>query len=130
MAVVCIFALWATDHTDSDQRFESYFTVAARLGDADAQQDLAFCLANGKGCKKNKKEAARWYRAAVSKAALSVNSFFQPEINQGCAGSQRSWFGLDIQGQVPVTIGPPGLLVTRYFIGRSLIRYVRSQLTP
>lgn len=45
---------------------QSYYRVAAKLGDADAQQDLAFCLANGKGCKKDKKEAARWYRAAVS----------------------------------------------------------------
>lgn len=45
---------------------QSYYRVAAKLGDADAQQDLAFCLANGKGCKKNKKEAAEWYRAAVS----------------------------------------------------------------
>lgn len=40
--------------------------MAARLGDPDAQQDLAFCLANGKGCKKDRKEAAKWYRAAVS----------------------------------------------------------------
>ena len=45
---------------------QSYYRVAAKLGDADAQQDLAFCLANGKGCKKDKKEAAKWYRAAVS----------------------------------------------------------------
>lgn len=47
---------------------QSYYRVAANLGDADAQQDLAFCLANGKGCKKDKKEAAKWYRAAVSAA--------------------------------------------------------------
>jgi hypothetical protein len=45
---------------------QSYYTVAARLGDPDAQNDLAFCLANGKGCKKDRKEAAKWYRAAVS----------------------------------------------------------------
>lgn len=44
---------------------QSYFRVAARLGDPDAQQELAFCLANGKGCKKDRKEAAKWYRAAV-----------------------------------------------------------------
>lgn len=48
-----------------DRGTQSYFRVAARLGDPDAQQDLAFCLANGKGCKKDKKEAAKWYRAAV-----------------------------------------------------------------
>jgi TPR repeat protein len=45
---------------------QSYFQVAARLGDCDAQQELAFCYLNGKGCKKDMKQAARWYRAAVS----------------------------------------------------------------
>lgn len=44
---------------------QSYYAVAARMGDADAQMDLAFCLANGKGAKKDRKEAAKWYRAAV-----------------------------------------------------------------
>jgi TPR repeat protein len=44
---------------------QSYYAVAARMGDADAQMDLAFCLANGKGTKKDRKEAAKWYRAAV-----------------------------------------------------------------
>ena len=44
---------------------QSYYAAAARLGDPDAQNDLAFCFANGKGCKKDRKEAAKWYRAAV-----------------------------------------------------------------
>ena len=44
---------------------QSYYTVAARLGDADAQMDLGFCFANGKGCKKDRKESASWYRKAV-----------------------------------------------------------------
>ena len=47
------------------QIFQSYFQVAAKLGDMDAQQELAFCYANGRGCKKDRKEAAKWYRAAV-----------------------------------------------------------------
>ncbi|KAG9125618.1 hypothetical protein FRC07_006858 [Ceratobasidium sp. 392] len=50
----------------------SYFQVAARLGDCDAQQELAFCYLNGKGCKKDMKEAARWYRAAASQGASTV----------------------------------------------------------
>jgi TPR repeat protein len=49
---------------------QSYYRVAANLGDGDAQEDLAFCLANGKGCKKDKKEAAKWYRAAVSATSI------------------------------------------------------------
>ncbi|KAK4052410.1 hypothetical protein OIV83_002212 [Microbotryomycetes sp. JL201] len=47
----------------------SYFQLAADLGDMDAQQDLAFCLANGKGCKKNPKLAAKYYRLAVKQGA-------------------------------------------------------------
>ena len=53
---------------------QQYFRVAARLGDPDAQQELAFCLLNGKGCKKDKREAAKWYRAAVCIFPLSVLS--------------------------------------------------------
>ncbi|KAF8918966.1 hypothetical protein CPB85DRAFT_1213203 [Mucidula mucida] len=50
----------------------SYYTTAARLGDPDAQNDLAFCLANGKGCKKDRKEAAAWYRKAVAQGVSEV----------------------------------------------------------
>ncbi|TBU38372.1 hypothetical protein BD309DRAFT_874525 [Dichomitus squalens] len=49
-----------------------YYRVAARLGDPDAQQELAFCLLNGKGCKKDKKESAKWYRAAVQQGVSDV----------------------------------------------------------
>ncbi|KAI5885210.1 uncharacterized protein SCHCODRAFT_02645442 [Schizophyllum commune H4-8] len=49
-----------------------YYTVAARLGDADAQADLGFCLAEGKGCKKDRRAAARWYRAAVAQGASDI----------------------------------------------------------
>ena len=51
---------------------QSYYQVAARLGDSDAQQALAFCYANGKGCKKDLKESARWYRAAAAQGASTV----------------------------------------------------------
>lgn len=63
MAVVsCI----ASHYSELLRLPQSYYRVAAKLGDADAQNDLAFCLANGKGCKKDRKEAAKWYRAAAS----------------------------------------------------------------
>jgi TPR repeat protein len=62
-------------HNDSlTRQHQSYYTVAARLGDSDAQNDLAFCLANGKGCKKDRKVAAKWYRAAVCAPFLSSTS--------------------------------------------------------
>lgn len=43
----------------------SYFILSADLGDMDAQQDVAFCFANGKGVKKDLKKAAHYYRLAV-----------------------------------------------------------------
>ena len=66
----CFFHGWGV--TKDQKMGVSYYMVAARLGDGDAQGDLAFCLANGKGCKKNKKEAARWYRAAVKQGQSDV----------------------------------------------------------
>ncbi|GAA5891293.1 hypothetical protein JCM8208_002574 [Rhodotorula glutinis] len=60
---------WGVDK--SKQMAVSYFRLAADLGDVDAQQDLAFALANGKGCKKDLKEAARFYRLAIAQGAPS-----------------------------------------------------------
>lgn len=34
--------------------------------------DLAFCLTNGKGCKKDKVAAAKWYRAAIKQGQSDV----------------------------------------------------------
>ncbi|KAM6497859.1 hypothetical protein JOM56_005807 [Amanita muscaria] len=66
----CFFQGWGVL---KDQKMAvSYYQVAARLGDADAQNDLAFCLANGKGCKKDRKEAAKWYRAAVAQGQSDI----------------------------------------------------------
>ncbi|KAJ3751203.1 HCP-like protein [Lentinula detonsa] len=66
----CFFHGWGVA---KDQKMGvSYYKVAARLGDADAQGDLGFCLVNGKGCKKDRKEAAKWYRAAVAQGYSDV----------------------------------------------------------
>ncbi|KAI0060897.1 HCP-like protein [Artomyces pyxidatus] len=66
----CFFQGWGVK---KDQKMAvSYFQVAAKLGDADAQTELAFCLANGRGCKKDRKEAAKWYRAAVAQGVSDV----------------------------------------------------------
>ncbi|KAH9075588.1 hypothetical protein EDB83DRAFT_2351105 [Lactarius deliciosus] len=66
----CFFQGWGVK---KDQKMAvSYFQVAAKLGDMDAQQELAFCYANGRGCKKDRKEAAKWYRAAVAQGASDV----------------------------------------------------------
>ncbi|KAH9983360.1 hypothetical protein BJV74DRAFT_777203 [Russula compacta] len=66
----CFFQGWGVK---KDQKMAvSYFQIAAKLGDVDAQQELAFCYANGRGCKKNRKEAARWYREAVAQGVSDV----------------------------------------------------------
>ncbi|KAJ7924326.1 hypothetical protein B0H13DRAFT_1601806 [Mycena leptocephala] len=66
----CFFHGWGIP---KDQKMGvSYYAVAARMGDADAQMDLAFCLANGKGTKKDRKEAAKWYRAAVKQGQSDI----------------------------------------------------------
>ncbi|KAJ7185572.1 hypothetical protein C8R46DRAFT_937083 [Mycena filopes] len=66
----CFFHGWGIP---KDQKMGvSYYAVAARMGDADAQMDLAFCLANGKGAKKDRKEAAKWYRAAVQQGQSDI----------------------------------------------------------
>ncbi|KAG8888191.1 hypothetical protein FRB98_008209 [Tulasnella sp. 332] len=60
----CFFHGWGVK---KDQKMAvSYFLVAARMGDVDAQQELAFCYLNGSGTKKDKKEAAKWYKRAES----------------------------------------------------------------
>ncbi|KAJ7033730.1 hypothetical protein C8F04DRAFT_1039260 [Mycena alexandri] len=66
----CFFHGWGIP---KDQKMGvSYYAVAARMGDADAQMDLAFCLANGKGTKKDRKEAAKWYRDAVKQGQSDI----------------------------------------------------------
>jgi len=66
----CFFHGWGVK---KDQKMAvSYFQMAAKLGDPDAQQELAFCYANGRGCKKDRKEAAKWYRAAVAQGVSDV----------------------------------------------------------
>ncbi|KAJ7477165.1 hypothetical protein B0H11DRAFT_2030005 [Mycena galericulata] len=66
----CFFHGWGIA---KDQKMGvSYYAVAARMGDADAQMDLAFCLANGKGSKKDRKGAAKWYRAAVEQGQSDI----------------------------------------------------------
>ncbi len=85
-------------------RTQQYFRVAARLGDPDAQQELAFCLLNGKGCKKDKRESAKWYRAAVrSRLFLLFSSkWLWLTLWAGRASCERYRASLDIQRQVPI----------------------------
>lgn len=49
-----------------------YFELAARLGDADAQAEAGALLAAGKGCKKDLKKAAMYYRMAEAQGYDTV----------------------------------------------------------
>jgi hypothetical protein len=61
----------------------------------DAQQELGFCYANGKGCKKDLKEAAKWYRAAVGLSHLfapaPVLIVAPPQATQGASTVGLAW---------------------------------------
>lgn len=81
---------------------QQYYRVAARLGDPDAQQELAFCLLNGKGCKKDKREAAQWYRAAVRRSLSTYGIATESSVVVGEARRERRRARLDLQGEVPI----------------------------
>lgn len=50
------------------------FEIAASWGDADAMAESGFCYAEGQGCKKDLKKAARYYRMAESKGVSMVGN--------------------------------------------------------
>lgn len=81
---------------------QNYFLLAARLGDVDAQQDVGFCYSHGKGVGKDRKEAAKWYRAAVS--PFNVSTFIILTHVIGRTGSKYRRIGVDLQGQISVNL--------------------------
>ena len=60
------------------------FEIASNWGDADAMAEAGFCYAQGQGCKKDLKKAARYYRMAEAKGISMVgNSWYFPfQANQ------------------------------------------------
>jgi TPR repeat protein len=48
------------------------FEIAGNWGDADALTEAGYCYAQGQGCKKDLKKAARFYRLAESKGASMI----------------------------------------------------------
>jgi hypothetical protein len=53
------------------------FEIAGKWGDVDAMAEAGFCYAEGVGCKKDMKKAARFYREAESKGMSMVgNSWY------------------------------------------------------
>ncbi len=53
------------------------FEIASNWGDADAMAEAGFCYAQGRGCKKDLKKAAKYYRMAEAKGISMVgNSWY------------------------------------------------------
>lgn len=53
------------------------FEIASNWGDADAMAEAGFCYAQGTGCKKDSKKAAKYYRMAEAKGISMVgNSWY------------------------------------------------------
>jgi TPR repeat protein len=50
------------------------FEIAGNWGDADALSEAGFCYAQGIGCKKNMKRAAKFYRMAEAKGVSMVGN--------------------------------------------------------
>ncbi len=50
------------------------FEIAANWGDADAMAEAGFCYAQGQGCKKDLKKAARYYRMAEARGMSMVGN--------------------------------------------------------
>ncbi len=98
----------------------------------DAQQELGFCYANGKGCKKDLKEAAKWYRAAVSLGHLFVPVsvlIVAPQAAQGASTVGLAWIYKPKYGGDKVSLkekekakdrGPLNLLSPQPYTGSSI----------
>jgi len=66
------------------------FEIAGTWGDADALTEAGFCYAEGIGCKKNLKKAARSYRLAAEKGVNMVgNSWIYKSKYDDCGGEDE-----------------------------------------
>lgn len=57
------------------------YKKAAEQGDAEAQFNLGLSYYYGRGCKKNRIEATRWFAAAVKNGHKGAKKFLDEEKN-------------------------------------------------
>ncbi|MCJ1451848.1 hypothetical protein MMC28_002188 [Mycoblastus sanguinarius] len=72
------------------------FEIAANWGDADAMAEAGFCYAQGQGCKKDLKKAARYYRMAEAKGMSMVGNswIYKPKYaDDGSSNKERQGRG-------------------------------------
>lgn len=60
------------------------FEIAGNWGDADALAEAGFCYAQGTGCKKDLKKAAKYYRMAEAKGMSMVGNSWYAFYSVGC----------------------------------------------
>ncbi|KAK3178993.1 hypothetical protein OEA41_001132 [Lepraria neglecta] len=71
------------------------FEIAANWGDADAMAEAGFCYAQGQGCKKDLKKAAKYYRMAEVKGMSMVGNswIYKPKYADDSKDNERQGRG-------------------------------------
>ncbi|KAK4693283.1 uncharacterized protein P7C71_g4092, partial [Lecanoromycetidae sp. Uapishka_2] len=71
------------------------FEIAANWGDADAMAEAGFCYAQGQGCKKDLKKAAKYYRMAEAKGMSMVGNswIYKPKYADDISTNERQGRG-------------------------------------
>ena len=67
------------------------FEIAANWGDADAMAESGFCYAEGQGCKKDLKKAAKYYKMAEAKGVSMVGNSWYVMIQFQSAPNSCDW---------------------------------------
>jgi hypothetical protein len=91
-----------------------YLRFAASRGDLQSQEQLGFLLSKGaSGIKKDMKEAAKWYRMAVSLIGVPIPMRLAKIFTNCCADwpgiDGHFWIGLDLEGEIQIHVDGFGL---------------------
>ncbi|KAF9910853.1 hypothetical protein EC991_005316 [Linnemannia zychae] len=82
----------------------TYFKIAADLGDADSQNETAFCYYEGIGIEKDMYESAKYYRMASAQGASQLGNswIWKPKYDQYCAAENAAVSAAATIGSVSV----------------------------
>jgi FOG: TPR repeat, SEL1 subfamily len=76
------------------------FEIAGQWGDVDAMAEAGFCYAEGVGCKKDMKKAARFYRQAEAKGMSMVGNSWYVFLSSYILLDLTNDYPQDLQGQI------------------------------
>lgn len=109
----------------------SYFKLAADLGDPDAQTELAFCYASGKGCKKDMRLAAKvrlFASLSLSVELIPAPQYYRLAVAQGGETFGLSWIYKVRSTSLLVSVLPSRPRLAAQVHGLSLIVYLHCNL--